>query len=72
MREDIFHATLYQTKKKIWETPYFSLSNATHPWPLPLAGLAYFIFILFYLLQFNGTYNLLLTYILTLIDNNTT
>lgn len=31
-------------KKKIWETPYFSLSNATHPWPLPLAGLAYFCF----------------------------
>ena len=27
--------------------------------------------ILKYLLQFNGTYNLLLTYILTLIDNNT-
>lgn len=39
-----FHATLYQTKKKILETPYFSLSNATHPWPLPLAGLAYFCF----------------------------
>ena len=28
-------------------------------------------FNLFNLLQFNGTYNLLLTYILTLIDNNT-
>ena len=30
-----------------------------------------YLFLFIYLLQFNGTYNLLLTYILTLIDNNT-
>ena len=31
----------------------------------------YLFYLFIYLLQFNDTYNLLLTYILTLIDNNT-
>lgn len=39
-----FSCHIVSNQKKIWETPYFSLSNATHPWPLPLAGLAYFCF----------------------------
>ena len=55
---NVYEAECKQFGVRIAVNDYFETSNLPRP---PLI----------YLLQFNGTYNLLLTYILTLIDNNT-